>query len=164
MDNVQKHNTCTNILSSQTFRSYSQRTIEQSQITHNLGWPWLFSTQYMLQSRRPCGVTNTLKTDMLQCRSWKLFLQVSLSGDRLCGLVRVPGYRTEMYGVSCEVQTEVIYVMYKKVGPPLWSSGQSSWLQIRRPGFDCRHYQKKKSSGSGTGSTQPREYNWRATW
>jgi hypothetical protein len=26
---------------------------------------------------------------------------------------------------------------------PLWSSGQSSWLQIRRPGFDSRHYQKK---------------------
>jgi hypothetical protein len=25
----------------------------------------------------------------------------------------------------------------------LWSSGQSSWLQIRRPGFDSRHYQKK---------------------
>jgi hypothetical protein len=28
--------------------------------------------------------------------------------------------------------------------PPLWSSGQGSWLQIRRPGFDSRHYQKKK--------------------
>jgi hypothetical protein len=27
-------------------------------------------------------------------------------------------------------------------GPPLWSSGQSSWLQIRRSGFDCRHYKK----------------------
>jgi hypothetical protein len=27
--------------------------------------------------------------------------------------------------------------------PPLWSSGQSSWLQIRRPEFDSRHYQKK---------------------
>jgi hypothetical protein len=26
-----------------------------------------------------------------------------------------------------------------KKGPPLWSSGQSSWLQIRRPGFDSRH-------------------------
>jgi hypothetical protein len=25
--------------------------------------------------------------------------------------------------------------------PPLWSSGQSSWLQIRRPGFDSRRYQ-----------------------
>jgi hypothetical protein len=47
--------------------------------------------------------------------------------------------------------------------PPLWSSGQSSWLQIRRPGFDSRHYQKK-SNGSGRGSTQPREYNWGATW
>jgi hypothetical protein len=32
-------------------------------------------------------------------------------------------------------------------------------LQIRRPRFDSWHYQEKKSSGSGTGSTQPREYN-----
>jgi hypothetical protein len=32
--------------------------------------------------------------------------------DRLCGLgVRVPGYTTEMYYVSCEVRTECIYVM-----------------------------------------------------
>jgi hypothetical protein len=29
-----------------------------------------------------------------------------------------------------------------KAWPPLWSSGQSSWLQIQRPGFDSRHYQK----------------------
>jgi hypothetical protein len=29
-------------------------------------------------------------------------------------------------------------------GPPLCSSGQSTWLQIRRPWFDSRHYQKKK--------------------
>jgi hypothetical protein len=43
---------------------------------------------------------------------------------------------------------------------PLWSSGQSSWLQIQRsrvpfpvlPDF-------LRSSGSGTGSTQPREDN-----
>jgi hypothetical protein len=32
--------------------------------------------------------------------------------DRLCGLVvRVPGYGTELYCVSCEVRTEFIYVM-----------------------------------------------------
>jgi hypothetical protein len=31
--------------------------------------------------------------------------------------------------------------------PPLWSSGQSSWLQIWRPGFDSRHYQEKKVVG-----------------
>jgi hypothetical protein len=52
--------------------------------------------------------------------------------------------------------------------PPLWSSGQSFWLQIQRsrvrfpelPAF-------LSSSGSGTGSTQPREpreVNWGATW
>ena len=43
-------------------------------------------------------------------------------------------------------------------GPPLWSSGQSFWLQIQRsrvrspalPDF-------LSSSGSGTGSTQPSE-------
>jgi hypothetical protein len=36
--------------------------------------------------------------------------------DRLCGLVvRVPGYRTELYCASCEVRTEFIYVMQKKV-------------------------------------------------
>jgi hypothetical protein len=29
--------------------------------------------------------------------------------DRLCGpVVRAPGYRTELYCVSCEVQTEFI--------------------------------------------------------
>jgi hypothetical protein len=27
------------------------------------------------------------------------------------------------------------------VRPPVWSSGQSSWLQIPSPGFDFRRYQ-----------------------
>jgi hypothetical protein len=36
--------------------------------------------------------------------------------------------------------------------PPLWSSGQSSWLQIRRPGFDSRHYQKKNVAGLERGA------------
>jgi hypothetical protein len=31
--------------------------------------------------------------------------------------------------------------------PPLWSSGQSSWIQMRSPGFDSRHYLKKKVVG-----------------
>jgi hypothetical protein len=46
--------------------------------------------------------------------------------DRHCGLViRVPGCRTEMFCVSCEVRTEFLcYVEESR--PPLWSSGQSS--------------------------------------
>jgi hypothetical protein len=36
--------------------------------------------------------------------------------DSYCGLVvTVPGYTTEMYCASCEVRTEFIYVMKKKV-------------------------------------------------
>jgi hypothetical protein len=35
----------------------------------------------------------------------------SLLQDRFCGLVvRVPGHRTDMYCLSCEVRTEFIYV------------------------------------------------------
>jgi hypothetical protein len=36
--------------------------------------------------------------------------------DRFCGLlVRVPGYRADLYCVSCEVRTEFIYFILKKV-------------------------------------------------
>jgi hypothetical protein len=54
--------------------------------------------------------------------------------------------------------------LFLDLQPPLWSRGQSSWLQIEESGFDSRLPDFLRSSGSGTGSTQPREYNWRATW
>jgi hypothetical protein len=55
-------------------------------------------------------------------------------------VVRVPDCRTEMYCVSCEVRTEFIYVIEER-RPPLWSSGQSSWVQIQRSGLVSRRYQ-----------------------
>jgi hypothetical protein len=48
--------------------------------------------------------------------------------------------------------------------PPLWSSGQSSWLQIQRSRVWFPALPDFLSRGSGTGSTQPREDNWGATW
>jgi hypothetical protein len=33
------------------------------------------------------------------------------------------------------------------VGPPLWSSGQNSWLQIRNPGFQFPALTEKKVVG-----------------
>ena len=56
-----------------------------------------------------------------------------------------------------------IYVCVCVCVPPLWSSGQSFWLQIQRsrvrspalPDF-------LSSTGSGTGSTQPREVKLRS--
>jgi hypothetical protein len=63
------------------------------------------------------------------CRSGKLIYSF-----RLCAALVV-------------VYSFYFHYKYTLHGPPLWSSGQSSWLQIQRPGFDSRQYQifwKKK--------------------
>jgi hypothetical protein len=62
--------------------------------------------------------------------------------------------------------TNWIYVCYiEESRPPLWSSGQSSWLQIQRSQVRFPALLDFfRSSGSGSGSTQTREYNWGATW
>jgi hypothetical protein len=52
--------------------------------------------------------------------------------DRLFDLVvRVPGYRMEMYCVSCEVRTEFIYVLWNKVD-------RLCGLVVRVPGYRSR--------------------------
>jgi hypothetical protein len=59
-----------------------------------------------------------------------------------------------MWKEACVVGESVYIYVYTCVcvfGPPLWSSGQSSSIQIRRPGFDSRHYQKEKIVGLGRG-------------
>jgi hypothetical protein len=54
--------------------------------------------------------------------------------DLICGLVViVPGYRTEMYCVSCEVRTEFICVMYKKVD-------RLCGLVVKVPGYRMEMY------------------------
>jgi hypothetical protein len=54
----------------------------------------------------------------------------------------------------------LFYLFMVYFGPPLWSSGHSFWLQIQRSRVRfpaLPHF--LRSSGSGTGSTQPREDN-----
>jgi hypothetical protein len=69
---------------------------------------------------------------------------------------------------ACIIEKIIYFVIIKLVRAltsPLWSSGQSFWLQIQKswvrfpalPDF-------LRSSGAGNGSTQPREDNWGATW
>jgi hypothetical protein len=46
------------------------------------------------------------------------------------------------YGVSNAFKKYAILLYYVFIkGLPLWSRGQSSWLQIQRSGFDSRRYQ-----------------------
>jgi hypothetical protein len=50
--------------------------------------------------------------------------------------------------------------LFAQVKPPLWSSGQSFWLQIQRSWVRFQALPDfLRGSGSGTGSTQPREYS-----
>jgi hypothetical protein len=74
----------------------------------------------------------------------------SLIRDRLYDLlVRGPGYRTDTYCVSCEVRTEFIYVMYKKVG-------RLCGLVVRVPGYRSRG----PGSISGTTGNGVRSASW----
>jgi hypothetical protein len=68
------------------------------------------------------------------------------------------------------LQSMIIFFDYIKYSLSISSKDRLCGLVVRvldyrcrGPGFDSRALQEK-SSGSGTGSTQPREYNWGATW
>jgi hypothetical protein len=39
------------------------------------------------------------------------------------------------------IQQVLLNISIRLLGPPLWSSGQGSWLQIQRSGFDSQSYQ-----------------------
>jgi hypothetical protein len=55
-------------------------------------------------------------------------------GDREIG-VRFP-WHSDLFWIPSSLIFRVL-----SLGTPLWSSGQSSWLQIQRSVFDSRHYQ-----------------------
>jgi hypothetical protein len=42
---------------------------------------------------------------------------------------------------GCSINDSIFLCILSSRGPPLWSSGQSSWLQIQESGFDSRRYQ-----------------------
>jgi hypothetical protein len=70
-------------------------------------------------------------------------------GLHAAGTDRAPGsYRLRVRRIPVPVRPRIYFIFTCPPDlPPLWSSGRSSWLQIRRPGFDSRHYQIKKVVG-----------------
>jgi hypothetical protein len=89
--------------------------------------------------------SNKLQTNLLAIQSW-------------LAEWRKHNYWTRFSAVHVvETKTGDEFFPELLVLPPLWSSGQISWLQMHRAGFDSELY--LRSIVSGTGSTQPREYN-----
>jgi hypothetical protein len=91
-----------------------------------------------------------------QCWHASEMRKMSYSFSNCTSVVRV-------YFISVTLMRNMKAIM-GDMWPPLWSSGQSSWLQIQRPLRFPAQPNFLRSSGSGTGSTQPREDNWDATW
>jgi hypothetical protein len=80
--------------------------------------------------------------------------------EMLVGLLGVHKTRWEGGGTAPVRDYTFNYGKRNENRPPLWSSGQSSWLQIQRSRFDSLRCQIfLRGGGSGTGSTQLREYN-----
>jgi hypothetical protein len=69
---------------------------------------------FRIDSRHTHNYTVLMNLDVPNRSSIHFILFVPVI-DRFCGLVvRVPGYRTEMYFVSCEVQSEYIYMLCRR--------------------------------------------------
>jgi hypothetical protein len=78
------------------------------------------------------ALRKSLQKEWEHWQKYQIIICRNTSKGSLCGLVvRVCGYRTEMYCVSCEVWTEFIYVMLKKVD-------RLCGLVIRVPGYRSR--------------------------
>jgi hypothetical protein len=96
-----------------------------------------------------CSITDFIVHCQSSCYlKWNIYILSETLSDRLSGLVvRVPGYRTEMQCVFCEVRTEFIYVMKKKVD-------RLYGLVVRVPGY------RSRGPGSIPGATRFSEKNW----
>jgi hypothetical protein len=80
---------------------------------------------------------------LLKCAKWVVSIFIGLRP--VCVLVyttRQPSHNSfHMFRPQAVIIMWHITNWLKINAPPLWSSGQSSWLQIQRPGFDSQRYQ-----------------------
>jgi len=116
-------------------------------------------------------LTQNLTIQLIDLLDFVYFIKVTILGYQTCtqflltrSVTRSNDDRlkrskqTALYAIKYLCLTYINLCFSNLVKPPLWSIGQSFWLQIQRsrvrsPGLP----DFLSSSGSGTGSTQPRE-------
>jgi hypothetical protein len=83
-----------------------------------------------------------------RCYGHKLWRRAELSARKVLKWeLTVNCDITSLSKTKCPVYSSLLFMLliYRNVhtiiGPPLWSSRQSSWLQIQRPRFDSKRYQ-----------------------
>jgi hypothetical protein len=64
-----------------------------------------------------------------------------VSHDSSVGIATGYGMDDRVVGFRVPVKSRIFSSPYRPDRPPLWSSGQNSWLQIQRSGFVSRRYQ-----------------------
>jgi hypothetical protein len=90
-----------------------------------------------------CG--HSASTNISIEHKWKAFLATSAFGYSTL-IIGTPTVSPSPTALVLAIRRRIM-LSISIYRPPLWSSGQSSLLQIQRPGFDSRHYQKKKVVG-----------------
>ena len=109
-----------------------------------------------------CG--SSVSHKLVHCRSMLVLLR-SLFYAKKKGHVIVLGSWWFLTGHLDDLPATFVCICWFRgfVRPPLWSSGQRCWLQIQRSRVRSPALLDfLSSSGSGTGSTQPREVKLRS--
>jgi hypothetical protein len=136
-----------------TFQAQRLSHLRNSHNSHDVLTKWKWTVKHRVTSEPMTFITNVLK----------IYCSHSCNLDAVCREVRETVTGSETAEPLLTPSTTDIYDVFGSYGPPLWCSGQSSWLQIQMSGVRVRIPALPdflRSTGSGTGSTtQPREYD-----
>jgi hypothetical protein len=163
--NILKDNLCA--LQATDIHSLIIKVVNYRQIKHHDGL-WLFTQSCLIRYLRNLKCLGNFLL-LFRKRTFQTPYTLHLSSSHILGItwkIFIFLYRMNLAIWPRRIQNFILkaLIFYKfwlfwyGIGPPLTSSGQSSWLQVQRSGFDSWSYQIFwEVVDLESGSTQPRE-------